>query len=122
GPAPGRLATSTPHTITTPSPAAAIPASARLRWYVLPSGAWDHHRVSRLPRFRARPASPAAAGGTGSPAAPVVIATTPAQQVCLPRAEYCAARPMAGPCDAAHTGSGIRDPPLPNPPSPFHTH
>jgi hypothetical protein len=24
-------------------------ASACLRWYVLPSGAWDHHRVSHLP-------------------------------------------------------------------------
>ena len=80
-PATSRLATSTPHTITTHSPAAAITASARLRWYFLPSGVRDHHWVSQLPGFCARPVLPAAAEEAGLPTAPAVIAAPPAQQV-----------------------------------------
>src|SRR5690348_13754172 len=77
-----------------PSPAAATTASARLRWYVRASGAWDHHRVSHLPSFRAQPTWPAAAEGADSPAASVVIATMPTQQAHPLRIEYCAARPV----------------------------
>ncbi|MGB6571310.1 MAG: hypothetical protein WBF20_06510 [Trebonia sp.] len=72
-----RFATSTPHTTSTPSPAAVIGASARLRWYVRPSGAWDHHRASHLPSVRARPARPTAAAGADPPAVPIVTGATP---------------------------------------------
>src|SRR4029077_20867835 len=62
GPTTNWFATSTPHTITTASPAAATCTSAHLRWYTLPSGARNPHRVSHLPGFRAPPALPAPAG------------------------------------------------------------